>query len=528
MRSPVSAHARRRHTLTLIAAVATLALAACSSGGSGSPKDDTSTLTVALPGSLSSLDPATEAGILNYYVASITSEGLLGVGGDGSLQPAIAESWTIPDASTYVFEIRQDARFADGSPVTVEDVLYSIDRARDPVRSPGTGAYWPEVTSVEKTADWEVTITLAQPSVAFIWTVTNAGALWITSEKYAEAADTVGTATAPGLGTGPYRAVEFAADSHATFEGVDTWWGGASAYDEVRFEFIPDENTRLLARTSGDVDVALNVPLDQLDAWDSAPDTDLYFTPDHSYVGLIFDQDVAPFGDEHVRAAISHAIDRDAIVSSILRGHGQAATGIPAPDQLAPIVGEAEAAALLAGLPQDAFDLDSAKAELAQSSVPDGFSVKIAYPNTGPQLGRAALAIADNLAKIGITLEVTEVPIEQWFTTLSDETVGLHFTWYFSTTGDPAEVIGWYLRDGNPFGYTSTTVSTALAAASVETDDTVRIADIIEANRQSNVDRAALPLWWGQSATAVSSDYVIDDYTPYLLLGVWPNLITPR
>jgi peptide/nickel transport system substrate-binding protein len=514
-------------TVLLVGVLGACAPASPTAGGDGAAtaKD---TLTVGLPGSLSSLDPAVEGGILNYYVAAIGSEGLVGVGPDGALQPAIAESWKTVDASTYVFEIRKDAKFADGTPVTVDDVLYSIDRARDPVSSPSTGPYWPELKSVKQTGDWEVTITLAAPNVTFLTTVSNAGALRITSRAYGEKHKTAGTAEAPGLGTGPYAPVEFAPDSHVTFHAVDTWWGGPARYKTVRFDFIPDENTRLLARKSGDIDVALNVPLDQVDAWKGTGDTDVLFASDHSYVGLQFDQDVKPFDDVHVRRAIAHAVDRDAIVTSILRGHGQAAQGFPTPEQLAAVVGKDQAVSLLGGLPQLGFDLDAAKAELAQSSVPDGFSVDLTYPSTGPQLGKAALALAANLKPLGIDLTVTEVPIEQWITSLDDEKRGLHYTWYFSTTGDPAEVIGWYLRADNPYGYRNATVADALAAASTDTDPKARVADVIAANAQANDDVAAIPLWWGQAATAVARDLTIAHYTPFFLLGAWPNAVTPR
>ncbi|ACZ32170.1 extracellular solute-binding protein family 5 [Xylanimonas cellulosilytica DSM 15894] len=526
---PQTSRHRARRGLAGLTALAVAALAACapSSGATdaGGAADAKDTLVVGLPGSLSSLDPAVEGGILNYYVAAITSEGLVRLGEDGSLQPAIAEDWTTTDATTFVFDIRQGVDFQDGTELTVDDVLYSIDRARDAVSSPSTAAYWPEVASVEQTGDWQVTITLAAPSASFLTTVSNAAALFITSRAYGEANPTAGTAQAPGLGTGPYEPVEFAPDSHATFEATGTWWGGESAYKTVRFDFIPDENTRLLARKSGDIDIALNVPLDQVDTWQS-DDTNVVLAADNSYVGFQVNQTAKPFDDVHVRRAIAHAIDRDAIVSAVLQGHGEAAVGFPTPEALGGYVGAEEATSLLDGLPGLDFDLDAAKAELAQSSVPQGFSTEIVYPNTGPQLGQAALAIAENLNGLGIELTVTEVPIEQWFTTLEGPDRGLHFTWYFSTTGDPGEVIGWYLRPGNPYGWTNPEGEAALTAAATTPDPKERATQILQANALANEDVAAIPLWWGQAATAVAADLQFDDYTPFTLLGVWPDALT--
>ena len=93
-------------------------------------------LKVALPGSVSSLYIGQEAGVVNYYVASVTQEGLVKVGVDGNVEPALAESWTQPNPSTYVYKLRADAKFQDGTPVTVEDVIFSLDKARDAKVSP--------------------------------------------------------------------------------------------------------------------------------------------------------------------------------------------------------------------------------------------------------------------------------------------------------------------------------------------------------------------------------------------------------
>ena len=129
------------------AAIAGLALmcslAACAprSAAPSQAAAEPGTLTVGLPGSLSTLDVAHETGIINYYVAQVVSEGLLAVGKDGQLIPAIASAYHTDDAQTWVFDIRPDALFQDGNPVTIDDVLFSIDIAKDPDKSPSSAVY---------------------------------------------------------------------------------------------------------------------------------------------------------------------------------------------------------------------------------------------------------------------------------------------------------------------------------------------------------------------------------------------------
>lgn len=478
-------------------------------------------VTIALPGSLSSLDVNTEAGIFNYYVAAIAQEGLLQVEPDGTLTPALAKEWKRADASTYVFTLRTDAKFADGTPVTVDDVLYSIEKARDPKASPGTSWAWAGVDTVTQTGTDEITIALSAPNVAFEWNPTAAGALFVTSKAFFEKVGTLGTAQSLILGSGPYKATAFQPDSYAEFERVDTWWGGVPKVKKVRFEFISDENARLLARRSGDVDLAFSVPIGQLDQWKSVAGTRIETASDRSWAGILFDVTVAPFDDQHVRTAVALACNRKDIVDGVLAGNGEVALGLPAPAVLATAVPESDARTLLDTIPQYDFDLDAAKAELAKSSVPGGFTVEWTYPNSGPQLGRAAQVIAADLAKIGITVNVVEQPLEQWLASIGDGVHGLSYMWYFPTTGDPGELVGYLLGAGNPGKFTDDTVTAKLTAANAETDPATRVAAIIAANAAAAQKVAQVPLWWGVSSTAVDKSIGLTDYGSFFFVGPW-------
>lgn len=480
-------------------------------------------VTVALPGSVSSLYVGQEAGIINYYVASVSQEGLVKIAADGSIQPALAESWTQTDATTFVYQLREDATFQDGTPVTVDDVIFSITKAQDPEVSPNFSWLLAGIASAEKTAERELTITLASPSVSFQWATSTSGALYVTSQAFWEANEgKVGTSDGLILGSGPYRVTEYVPDSFVSFERVDTWWGGVPKVKSVRIEFIPDDNTRLLAMQSGEVDMAFNVPAAQAAQWEDLDNAAVRYSPDLSYVGLQFDTAIAPFGDEHVRKAIAHSIDRDAVVDKLLRGKAEVATALITPESIAAVYEGPAARAALAAVPQYDFDLDAAAAELAKSEFPDGFEAEITYPASGPQLGQAAQSLAQNLAKIGITLTVTEVPLEEWYTTLADGVHGLGFMWYFSTTGDPGELSSWNLGEGNASHYDNPDIAALLAQAAVETDQAKRAELLIETNVLQAADAIDLPLWWGQSATAFSNDLGMNDYSPFVFVSPWP------
>jgi ABC-type transport system substrate-binding protein len=111
-------------------------------------------------------------------------EGLVGLDETGAVVPALAESWETPDANTYVFQLRDDATFHDGTPVTAEDVVFSLQAAQDETLSPSLSWYLANMASAEVTGENEVTVTTAEPDQAFIKNLTTAGSAFVTSQAH--------------------------------------------------------------------------------------------------------------------------------------------------------------------------------------------------------------------------------------------------------------------------------------------------------------------------------------------------------
>ena len=493
----------------------------------GGTPTEIDTLRIGFPASLSNLYPGKEAGILNYYVAALVAEGLVAPDGSGTLVPALAEKFEQTSPTTYVYTLRADAKFHDGVAVTADDVVYSIGIAKDEEISPNVAYYWANTESAEKTGDREVTITLASPDVAFEWGPCAANALWIVSQKWVDDnGGDIGTPTSLMYGTGPYKVTKFVPDSSVELERVDTWWGGVPPVKKVVIDFIPEEATRLLARTSGDIDIAINISLDQAQQWDDTDDTTVLFAADRSYVGIDFNTAVEPFDDIHVRTAIAHSVDRAAYVSQLLGGHGEAATALTTPEQIEGAVGGPEAArAALKGVLDLPYDLELAKAELAKSKVPDGFTVKVGISSSAPQVSSAFQVLKAAVEPIGITIEIEEMPVEQWFDTIGSPDWGLAYMSYTSTTGDPAEMSSWFLGEGNPASYVNDAVTAKMGEVREEADPAARAALLIEAQTLALADIPYLPLWWGVAATAVSDEYTIDGFGSYTLVSPWTGRI---
>lgn len=495
--------------------------AASAAGSAADTGKEIPQLRVSLPGSLSNLYPGQEAGILNYIVAAVCMEGLVGVDADGKLTPTLASSVT-QKGKSLVYTLRQGAVFHDGTPVTAADVLYSIEMARNSKSSPSVASYWADLASAEQTGPDEITLTSKSGAQSFAWLASNADALWIAPKAaWQRAGGVIGTAKALLVGTGPYRVTAFEPDSYVEFERNAHWWGTAPKAARIRFDFITDDDTRRLAWQSGQGDLSVNVPTTAAPQWEKLAGTRVAYEPDRSWVGLTFDTAKAPFDDPHVRRAIGYAINRQAIVDDLLRGHGQVATAMSTPEQFGAVWTPAEATRQLAAVPQYGYDLAKAKAELAASKVPQGFTATLSYPSSGPQLGTAALAFAADLKKIGITLNVKELAVEQWLSDL-DSAPPLSYMWYFNTTGDPGELPSWLLAAGNPAKWTSHQVQAVLDSAGTEADPARRAALLVQAQAQAAPDAPYLPLWWGQSALALRDTVGLHDYTSYTFVSAWP------
>jgi peptide/nickel transport system substrate-binding protein len=509
---------------------------AAAGGGSGGEEGGgsvgtTGPLVIGVSGSLASLDINQLGGILDYKIAAVSLEGLVGIDNSGQIIPTLAESWTDEDATVWTFKLRPDVTFWDGTPLTADDVIYSIQRSMDPEQSPGVVYYFPDyVTGVEKAADDEVKITLDGPHANFILAVSNTGGLFVQSKAFLESAESVGSAKDLLMGTGPFVPAEFEAGSHVTYVANENWWGGRPSVNSLRFDFFADENTRLLAFTQGDIDFAFDVPVDQAEQWEGVDGATVSFLDNRAYYGLTFDVTVAPFDDEHVRKAVAYAIDKDSIVAGgVLKGHGTPATAIQAPEQFAAAMSVDEAAAKLADVTHYDFDIDKAKEELAQSGSPDGFEVELSYPDAYQAVGKASLIIASSLEQIGITLNVKEIPLDQWLGEVGNGEQGVAWMIYEPTTPEPGEIAGWLLdAEGpgyNPANWTDEEVTTLRNEMMAAPDFASEIEPTLKANSIAQEQAIYAPVWWGQSAIAAQQYTHVKDFNSYSLLSSnWPEL----
>jgi peptide/nickel transport system substrate-binding protein len=362
--------------------------------------------TVALSEDIISLDPKFVYDYNSGQVAGEIYETLLGYDENDRIIPKLAESWGAVDNLTYIYKIRSNVTFSDGTPLTVEDVIFSIEN----VRQEESYLSWMfgVVESVNKTGDLEVTIKLKQPSASWPHVLATTGG--VVSKAYFERHQSgFGGPKAGVIATGPYVFDHWTSGQEVVLKKNPNYWDSSklSYLDTIVFKVIPDDNTRITALCTGEVDYTSNPPLSLLPVINADPNLKAITYGSFSIIFLAFNTQREPFTDSNVRKAIHHALDLESFQRNIIKDAGSTGTVLPQGDAL---YGEfpQQWRDYLARAPKYEYNLEKAREYLAKSKVPNGFTFNLL--THGDSLWIAmALFIQESLTKINIKVEIVYV-----------------------------------------------------------------------------------------------------------------------
>jgi peptide/nickel transport system substrate-binding protein len=411
-RRPIIGRPRRSRTLAL----GMVALLAASIGAAPATAQDPNVLKVATTANITTWDPVASFSTEAFYLANIY-EPLLWInppGSDTPYTPALATEWkSSDDGLTWTFQIRPGVTFHDGDPLTADAVVASIEAARTRA---GASFIWAPLDTVTATGPLTVEMKLKYPAAMDLIASSLYGA-WIVSPKSLEAAnalyayDPTADYYAAGIdgGTGPYTIKSYTPDSEVLLAAYPEYWGGwkdTQHYDQVLVSITPESINQQQALDGGDVDIAFNVPLENLDSYKSNPDYTIIDEPSFfNYVGL-FNTGKAPFDDPKVRQALSYAIPYDDIIKIGAQTYGTQSHG-PVPAGVFPYDET---------VPQYHQDLDKAKALLKEAGHEGGgFSMEITYASENQAEARFAPLLQDAFGQLGIDVTLTPMLFnQQW------------------------------------------------------------------------------------------------------------------
>ena len=269
-------------------------------------------------------DPIKSAQNNDNWVFSNVFDPLVRVDKTGTkLEPGLAESWTISkDGKVYVFKIRS-AKFSDGSPVTAGDAAFSLLRIRD-----HEGSLWRDSYSIIAAAEAKdphtLVVTLKSQSAPFLSQLALPNASVI-SEKAMKAEGEEKFAEHP-VGSGAFSVKAWTRGERVKLvKNAFFWQADKVKLDGVEWLTIPDDNTRMLKVQAGELDAALNVPFSRISALQKNANLTVNLDRSTREDHLLINHSHGVLGKVAVRQALDYAIDKDAIVKTVVFGYGQVA-----------------------------------------------------------------------------------------------------------------------------------------------------------------------------------------------------------
>ena len=340
------------------------------------------------------LDPQISKGTAARTVKLQVYRGLVSFHKGGEIIMDLAESVEQPDDVTYIFSLRDNANWHNGAPVTADDVKFSIERILDPEVGAGTRTQLSIIDSVEVIDEKTVQIALSQPTAAFMSLLAIAESA-IVSKDWIEAGNDPANDM---MGSGPFKFVEREKGVRIVLEKNSEYYReGYPKLDKITFIPYRDENLRVTALKTGDVDLIEYVPWKDMVAIDADASLTLETTVG-PFMYLIFNPEREPFDNPLVRKAIGYAIDRQGVIDAAFVGRGSELFGLPVPEN--------------SWLYNEeltnfwSYDPDKAKEMLAEAGYPDGFTAKLLSTATYDMHEQTAVVVADSLSKIGIEVEL--------------------------------------------------------------------------------------------------------------------------
>lgn len=379
---------------------------------------DDDTLNIAVSIDFNTVDTLVAYGTeIDILVNSVT-EGLFYYDENSEVQPFLVSSYTHPDDTTYVYEIREDVVFSDGTPLDADDVEFSLNRHLDPDNASQLGWMFENVESIEKTGDYEVTVKLSQPDASWQYTLATPAGNVISKDYYEAHKDGYGTSEGGFIGSGPYVITSWDT-AEIDLEYNEDYWNKAETevdFKKLKFLSIPDQSVVKAALESGQIDITQALSLDAAKELKSKDIVNIQATDYLGSTFISFNTTVDKLSDKKVRQAIAYAVDKETILNDII-GADYASIGKSQlfssnisnayPDIWGDYFDKENAYS---------YDPEKAKELLAEAGYPDGFDVQLKYVASDSTSEDVSLYIQQNLAEVGINVTLEGIDSSEYST----------------------------------------------------------------------------------------------------------------
>ncbi|GAA0756064.1 ABC transporter substrate-binding protein [Ideonella azotifigens] len=343
------------------------------------------------------LDPARQASQSDYIRCNMFYNGLTVLDNALVAQPALAESFSHQKATLWTFKLRKGVQFHDGRALTPADVVFSLNRHKDPAVASRAKTLADEIEEVRQSGPNEVQVRLK---------TANADFPAILGTYHFKVVPDGTTDFSKGIGTGPFKCKEFKPGGRSLAVRNESYWRPDRPYlDEIEYVGIGDESARVNALLSGGLDLVAAVDPRSSQRIGQTPGYGVFVAPSGQYSDLVMRRDNGPGSNPDFVLAMKHLFNREQMRKSIALGN--AAIGNDQP--IDPTNRYFNAA-----LPQRAFDLDKAKFHLRKSGLGSGAIPIVASPAATYSV-EMALVLQQTARQIGLNLEVKRMPADGYW-----------------------------------------------------------------------------------------------------------------
>lgn len=385
---------------------------------------------------------------------------------DMNIQPLLAESWKVVNDKTWEFKLRKGISFHDGAPFNAEAVKATFDRLLDPKVGSPSRAKFEMIKEVKIVDDYTVQLLLKYPYAPLLSILASSEGSIISPKALKENPEKL---SEHPVGTGPFVFEAWKSGQEISLTKNEKYWGTKPKIDRVVFKVVPEDSTRLAMIETGEAQIDDQVPVTEIERIESSNTMGLYRTDGLAVEYLGFNVKKKPLDNVKVRRAISHAIEREAIIKGVYNNVGTLANSAMSPK----VFGYSKNVK-----PYD-YDINEAKKLLKEAGYQKGLKLTLLTSDRKERINMAEV-IQSQLKGIGVDVKIQVMEYGAYIDVIEKGTFDMAIGGWGNATGD-----GDYNQynlfhsssqgpAGNTFYYSNPEADKLIVAARQEMDENKR------------------------------------------------------
>ena len=385
-------------------------------------KEEKKIFTMAQKAEIKTLDPQKATDSVSRSIIKLINQTLVYIDNEGNIVPELAQEITKVSPKETLIKIKNDIKFSNGETLTIDDVLFSLERAK---ASPKMSQDLYMIESFEKVDDRTLKINTLYDAGNLLHKLASGGVAIVNKKAFEKDENNI-------VGTGMFKLKEWVAGEKLVLERNEFFKDSKSNIDTLVVKFVPEANSRMIMLETGEIDLARDLlPLDFKKISEDTKFTTVEVeTPSNMFLG--FDLRNELLADKRVRQAIAYAINNEDLVKTVFNGSASVATS-PVPKIT---TGHNENSN---NYPQN---IEKAKQLLAEAGYPNGFNIELFVSEDNQRIDMAVI-IQDNLKKIGINAEIKTFQWAAYVSTIENPNIikPLFIMSWNISNDDPDEVL---------------------------------------------------------------------------------------